>query len=337
MARKVKRAKTGRTHDTYATYRDRFLWECREFDPGLRKMGYQEASKEAVYFFHQQPRLVESINAAILFTEYGYYDSGCVTIFPENKKLLELLYRVNFEVTQETLVPKNSFVSFAWPKGTVIDGVEVPPCVMGHYSVRELIDLHSKYRREYGLNSLEFGHDSDDIDARHLVFSYQATETKWARLQLPVSRAAEAMTVETIQAFDTPSVYGSHAVIALDEDEYKCFHVLFRLCCTMCMYISDFPHAVVDGYPESMKGYARERHVNRTGVTIAAPTIVRSHGGGTTHASPLPHLRGPHTRTLRHEKFYRDGGTLRVIPVRGTWVNLEVDPKTVKVVQTGEK
>lgn len=295
----------------------------------LRKSGADPVST-AMKMFFGMPQAGMTLDAAILADEEDYIHHGRRVYVPQGKALVEMLWRSRMDIGMADLTEFPRGFSVAWPKGCVIDGVELPGCLVwfGKQSDRELVAAmmgkwtgvptelrptgkHISGPEEYGF---------------HLSFGQGSGVDRWyMRVSIPEEWIAECLK----SAEDLDKKLGRYALpysVKLTPEEWHKQYVTVRSVINLMVYATACPDAVLPGWPE---GVGSSPNTKGRDPSLLASPVVKGHQGG-SHSSPEPHFRNPHFRRYPMRNGSRKKG---IVFVSGCVVNAGVDPKTVKEVK----
>jgi hypothetical protein len=299
----------------------------------LRKAGADPVST-AMKMFFEMPQSGMTLDAAILSDEEDYICQGRRVYIPQNKALVEMLWRSKMDVELADLDSFPRCFSVAWPQHTVIDGVELPGCLVWFGRQREREELAKLMEKWIGMpTKLVSGggyQTPPDEYGFHLVFGEGSGVDRWyMRVSIPQSWLSECLrSVENLQ--DKLGDYKSPYVNTLTPEERHRQFVLTKSVINLMVYATACPEAISSGWPEGVGSSPNTR--GRMPTTLASPLPKNFEHQGGTHASPEPHFRNPHFRRYPLRNGKRKKG---IVFVSGCLVNAEIDPKTV--IQVGKK
>jgi len=303
----------------------------------LKRMGVDPVSA-AMRFFFQDPLAYGTIDGAVLMDEEDYINLGRRVFVPEDGGLVEMLWRSKMNVDPEDLGGFPRGFSIAWPAGTVIDGVELPGCLVwfgdqrDRTRVAELMDKWTPFpyapptQEELGAHP-EWWAEGQGF---HLSFADGEAREKraYVRLSLPPEWLSECLRSE-----DELGAIGSFKGFAAQELTREDVHrqyVVTRCAVNLMVYATACPEAVVPGWPATVGASPNTR--GRMPLTLASPAGKERRGGA--HASPEAHLRAGRAPYFRSYPRRKDGSKKKgIYLVRGhgpVMVNAEVDPSTIK-------
>ena len=284
---------------------------------------------EAMKLFFEDPRSGLTLDAAVLADEEDFIRLGRRVYLPQNKELVEMLWRSNMDVTLSDIEHFPRCFSVAWPKGTVIDGVELSGCLVwfGKHKERdEIAELMEEWtgQKTKMIRTGDYIGDDDEYSF-HLVFAEGNNfERYYMRVSMP-----EAWLAECLKSADDLENklgdYDSPMVLSLTKEETHKQYVLVRSVINMMVYATACPDAVQMDWPEGVGSSPQTR--GRKPLTLASPIPKEYQRKGGTHASPEPHFRNPHFRRYPMRNGSRKPG---IVFVSGCLVNAELEPTTIK-------
>lgn len=299
----------------------------------VRRMNPDDFLKYVINVSIGSQRMLASMDSNILVDEEMYVEEGCRAYFPESPALLEMLWRAKMDVTLDDLdltrLPK--VFSIAWPR-TEIDGAPLIGCMVSIYANKERVGPVARFGQRYFGHPLELVTDgvvSDDEIGIHITYPEEKPLREMPamyRCSIPNKWLKECLSGDV--NFDKKlSTYRNPRFLAmsLSEQENHQQYVMAKLVTHLLVYMQACPDMISEGYPEGRK--AREFSSRYAGKV--KPTILGAPAGLTgTHASPDAHWRNAHFRSYPKRK---DGTKKKgIVAVRGTMVNADVDPATVK-------
>jgi hypothetical protein len=298
----------------------------------MRKSGADPIAT-AIKWFFEAPSAGMTLDAAILADEEDYIHQGRRVYIPQNKELVEMLWRskINVELADLSEFPRS--FSVAWPQDCVIDGVELPGCLVWFGRQKDREKLAKMMEKWTGVPAELIGMGGYQTDPEehsfHLAFGEGSGMDRWyMRASMPEEWIADCLKSEG-DLKKKLGDYDSPLIKKLEPEDLHKQYVTIRSVINLMVYAVACPEAVASGWPEGVGSSPQTR--GRKPNTLTSPIPKYEHQGG-THASPEPHFRNPHFRQYPIRNGKRKKG---IVFVSGCLVNAEIDPKTV--VKVGKK
>lgn len=316
-------------YDIYRELREtmgRVLRKVRGISQKRIKRDGIDLTAMALRFFFSRPGACQTLDAAILADEEDYGANGRQVYVPETRRLVEALWRATCNVRMEDLVVPRVF-SVAWPKGTVIDGVEMKGCLVWCGTREQRDELGPMMEKWTGYETRLMGtgqHKASPHEREfHLIFSQGARDDtkQYLRVSIPESWMAECLMSAEDMERKLPGYKWAALPSTVDERHQQ--YVLVRCVIQLMVYASACPGLIRDGWPDSMG--STKILQDKQPQTLMFPDV-QGHDG--THASPRAHLRSWHFRSYPRR---RDGSRKKgVVFVRTAMVGAKVEPHTIK-------
>jgi len=256
----------------------------------------------------------------LTINEIDWEDRGRPIIYVNDKYLIEMMYKSKLEIVPESLhVPFGGLVSFAFPKGTKIDGVEIDGCLFGEMDLEDYRQKCLDELKPYYGNNVHF-ENQDYIKGYRGKSVYLVCMAKHSYVEgMPAQLRIWFKKEDSVNIVNEGWVENNLVNEELIKDyEFKKQRVMFRLCYALCIYMSTFPDVIKDGFPED---YSQEKEYR---IKCPNPKTLIIHGTLGTHASPHTHFRRWHFRSLVNEKYKRNpDGSIRTVFVKASIVNPE--------------
>ena len=274
-----------------------------------------------LFFDNWTPQLL--FKTGVLMDEEVYIKNKRRMYIPCSEKLVQTLWKAKMKVDVSDLTKFPRCFSVAWPKGVVIEGSELPACMVwfgrnkDKFEIAELMQKWIPIPFEYP--------QGYDMEQYFLSITFLNREGIHIRCSIPedwihLCLDSEACLEELYKGWE-------EIADSLNEEELKQQYVLVRSVVHLMVYATACPDSIVDGWPPG----AGAKGVQKKGepMILMAPKIDKTSGGH--HESPEAHWRDWHFRSYprRRDGAKRDG----LVFVRGCMVAGDVDPKTVIQVQ----
>ena len=295
----------------------------------VRKMG-ANPKETAIKMFFQDPASGLTLDAAILADEEDYIHNKRRVYMPQTKGLVEMLWRSKMDVRLPDIEDFPRCFTVAWPSKTIIDGVELPGCLVWfgkHTDRKKLAKMMEKWT-DVPIQMIEAGpHAEHEF---HLVFGHGSGIDRWyKRASMPEQWVADCLK----SADDLKNKLGNYCSLftqKLTPEEVHLQYVLLKSVLNLMVYATACPDAILPGWPEGVTSSPHTR--GREPCTLASPIPKELPHQGGTHSSPKPHLRNAHFRRYPLRNGKRKKG---IVLVNECLVNATLDPKTV--VKVGRK
>lgn len=246
------------------------------------------------------------LQASVAEYSYLHYDSP--TIFIEARDLVEVLYKANYDIEDNTFAfPLNGICSIAFPLNTIIDGINLSGVI--------LINFEKHFSKTITIMS------KDEI------FPYAIT-------YLPGEQLEKLHHGIAIQFTSKDNLY--KASIASYDDIKKILHndpqtkvqkeiiIHLKIIIALCYYLKAFPDSLVKGLPRDIKYDKDKYQFNKNVMTIQTPQKIKD-----IHVAM--HLRRAHFRCLRNERYKRnEDGSCRVLFISDIMVGGKIEAYTAK-------
>lgn len=286
-----------------------------------------DMTEEAMKYFFSRPGASQTLDAAILADEEDYALQGRHVYVPENSSLVETLWRATCNVRLADLTDFPRAFSVAWPKGTVIDGVEMRGCMVWFGTREERNELGPMMEKWTGcetrLKDTSEHKKSPNEREFHLVFSHGKSDKdrQYLRASVPESWMVECLS--SVENMERKLPAYACAALQSTPDERHQQYVLVRCVIQLMVYMMACPGSVRDGWPDGVG--ATKILQGKRPKTLVFPEQGESSG---THASPRMHMRSWHFRSYprRCDGSRRDG----VVFVRTAMVGARVEPHTIR-------
>lgn len=293
------------------------------------KRSGQNATEEATKLFFEHPNSSETLDTLIIAEEFQYEELGRPVYIPENKALLEMLWRSKMDVTMDDISEFPRCFTISWPAKTNISGIRLIGCMVwfGPQEEREGLVHYLNPYVHTGIKWKVTGKKvSDQERVLHLSFGRGSGLNRWyTRVSMPQSwmneclQSAESMN-EIIGSYDLPTS------IKLSKDEQREQFVILKLCLRLMVYATAFPEALIRKWPDDIAS-PNERN-GKSPNMLKSPEQANFVNG--SHASPIPHFRNMHFRQypIRKDGTRKPG----IVTVTGHLVNATMNPTTVVLI-----
>lgn len=284
---------------------------------------------EALKMFFESPQSGLTLDACIVADEEDYIHHGRQVYIPQNKELVEMLWRSKMDIGLADLEDFPRCFTVAWPRGTVIDGVELSGCLVwfGKQSARDNVAHMIEKWTGKSTKMVSTGSHKQKPDeySFHLAFGQGSGVERWyARVSIPEEWISECL-VSADDLDEKLGTYDSPFVKRLSSEELHKQYVLIRSVVNLMVYSTACPDAVMTGWPDGVGSSPGTR--GRKPNTLISPIPKEYENKGGTHASPEPHFRNPHFRRYPIRNGLRKKG---IVFVSGCLVNAELEPMTIK-------
>ena len=297
----------------------------------LKKLKADPVSTVMRRFFHD-PHSYRTLSAAVLTDEEDYIAQGRRVFVPEDKALVEMLWRSRMDVDPADLDGFPRCFSVAWPTGTVIEGVELPGCLVWFGNQSERVEV-GKMLDKWTPFPLGEVKKEGWTEGRGFHLSFPQGDNYVTRQYLRLSHSPDWV-AKCLKSETNMDELGDSELncVELTSEDHHIQYVVMRCVIHLMVYAKACPEAVISGWPEGLgRGPATK---GRRPTTLASPK--HSPKGG-EHASPEAHLRSGCDAYFRSYPRRKDGTKKAgIYLVRGhgpVMVNAEVDPITVKKVK----
>ena len=229
--------------------------------------------------------------------EYRWWKLNKPTYFIDTKDLAHKMYLIGNDIKHNEINLPKHVISFAFPEGTIIDGVKLQPCLFGKFRLTQEWD-----ERTHPLSIMQ-RHPFPDLTDR---------------LCIEISAPNGSQTLFTMKSdsdIEEALRLGFHVTSEMDQpltnDETHLMRVLLKICLGFSAYMRAFPDCVHEGFPNSMKLRDLRHHV-AGGFDGSNSCSVVTHPRLRGEVSP--HWRQSHFRHLRDQRFKRDeNGDVRIV------------------------
>ena len=276
------------------------------------------------------PDFTKSLMCLVMLDETDFDGQGRQVFIPQNLSLLQMLWRSRMNVEFEDLMEFPRCFTIAWPRGTVINGQELTPCMiwLGRGEERHALAETAAH----WLGPVQRAYDPEDSKyGLHLTYGVGAgAHYQVFRISVPEHKLRRCLQSSDDMGKELP-MYEGFKCLETTPEERERQHVHLRLVLYLLVYASACPEALIKGWPPEF-GVAPCFHDCLPNILVS-PKPRTGHGG--EHASPVSHWRNAH---FRQYPIRRDGTrTKGVVMVCGTMVNAGMDPTTVLEKQRHEK
>ena len=304
----------------------------------MRRLGADPVST-ALKMFFSDLGTASTIDAAVLMDEEDYIHQGRPVFVPSDRSLIEMLWRSKMSVDPEDLSGFPRCFSVAWPSGTVVDGVELPGCLVWfgrqaeRVAVGQMLDKWTPVPYPPPTKEQMEAHPEWWCDGFGFHLSFSQGDSCEKRVYVRLSVPPETL-IRCLGSEEELGSIGSSGLFCrdLEPDDIHQQYVVARCVVGLMVYATACPNAVAPGWPE---GVGSSRSTKGRIPTTLMPPAQRDHQGG-THASPEAHLRSGCGAYFRSYPRRKDGSRKKgIYLVSGhgpVMVNAEVDPSTVRKV-----
>lgn len=291
--------------------------------------GYQSFGDAVIRHTMHYPTFNQGLNGETLLDEHWWELEGWRVFFPDSVELLDMLWRAKMSLLPSDLTLPTAF-SVAWPRGAVVDGVELPGCLVTYGLKGERRRVARSFAKRYlgGGDALQI-QDGGAEDVPRLTVAYHVgsgLERMIHRVTAPENFMEDVLT-SAEKMHEALGTYGGRiGCYDLTEEELRLQYIVARMVVALVVYMNAKRDAVVEGWPSDVK----RRELRHAGMQSPSPAVVATPAAFRRgHGSPIPHYRTWH---FRRYPVKRDGSrTAGVVFIHETIVNAEVDPATVLV------
>jgi hypothetical protein len=278
---------------------------------------------------HSFNRAIKTKNVAAMYhlSKEALWDADGRPVFFPMPGLLESLFRANIDIAERDFVPPRRNFAVAVPKGTVVNGISLPPFLASFHGHGDNVRF---WKMIWKLIATE-GQQEPDFDGP--LFS-DLHQRSYLDLLINVGTGDQRGTIDAgiieknvktlLHAKGEERETEATRELIRDgwsqtEANIKLFYTVFKTLIHLVVYMAAFPQSVREGYPEQFSD---------DGTRDKEPMTVGGQHFGGTHASPHGHYRTWHFRSYPTK---RDGTKHEgLVEVRETWVNRDSEtPATV--------
>lgn len=245
--------------------------------------------------------------------EIEWRKNGRPIIIIEDKEVAEFAYRSKLDIIPESLKVPEGIISFAFPKGVILDGIELRGCLFGEIDIQE----HIQFVKDK-VKSLTGTEPDWDWDPNYQPKSNKAIFiiTMVDEPQMPGGISYLRLWFDKNDLSNIPNENWVEDNLKneawLKNKEYSQQRIYLKLCYSLCILLSNFEGCLRDGLPSG-------RMIDLPKVfkaqTLSLPRKYAERIG------PQTHWRECCFRSLKHERFKRNpDGSVRVVFVRSTIV-----------------
>jgi hypothetical protein len=220
----------------------------------------------------------------LISEEQNWHDCGSPVIFLDDISLINSLYIAEFDFENNFNVePPFKTFSMSFPKDTIIEGVEIPSCLVTIMTRKEFIDLYGSEITHK--DRLDEEHDNDELcisiayetDTKRTNTNFTHLSTYTKTKQSNFSKRMQSMGTERLS-------------------------ILTKIALTMCVYNSATNgKKLVKGYPTSSIVMPKDKNrVSYNGLTISADREKQQ----TKETRKIKH-RIPFYRNLVADRYYK--------------------------------
>lgn len=265
--------------------------------------------------------------------EYYWTQSGCPTIFVEDRELLLEIYNSRYEPKHNALVtaPFEVF-SFCFPKGLVIDGQHVPPCLVSLNTGAFISEsLMKPFLKKFIGVDAEPNYPQDVV---YLSFGFRKKDGTYCNKTLSLTDALDIINEKNELIDFSSSLYDQ----SLSDSENKTIRILNKLILGLLIYHSATEgKGLAKGFPRAPVKLPKDAsRSSYDSALLGRAPYVTSKSKSDDEPSYKILKRESFYRNLQHERYYR--GRHANTPKNSRWIYVkgfdrELDEHTQKTVK----